>query len=710
MAGDLIDKVLHDTHRVLRRIGRGGMGDVYEAVHVRLRNSRFAIKVLHQRLVEDDNSYARFKREAEIASGTGHPNIAFVTDFYETDEGQPCMVMEYLEGHDLGQHLRRVKRMTPAQLVPVVEQVGSALQAVHDSGIVHRDMKPANIFLMKSDGEQRVKVLDFGISKIRDSSTQLTGDMALMGTPHYMSPEQGEGQVKDVDHRTDIFALGTICYVALAGSYPFDAPTMPGVLHKICYLEPTPLGNYAPGISRQIQEVLLRALAKKKEDRYQQARDFVADFCRAVEADADSTAAADAATTTEVPLATLHPGAAPESHSGETANLPALDQTGPGADDHLSPPTIPDAAGQQVPPITDPQEAPPVTDVLEHESELFTGARHTGAMALAGQSVEAGPQIPQADPVPPVRKPAVPRQTGPQAPLAPPLPASAEPAPYVPPPPAAAAPLHSLPTGETQHSPGYGTVDQSVLDPSLDTSHVQAVPGVTTLSEAMGETPLRPQAAAPHAGRLGWVALAAVSLLSLGGAGLYLALRSPAEDASTGTGTMVVAASGGPAPPAEQTTASPEPAPPVDPASPKPPPAKPALPDLVRIRLQLVPAGATVLLDGVVRTDNPLVLRRSGTPRQLRVTASGYQAATRMIVASADRAVSVKLARPGRPRGTRRPPPRTAAPVRSKPAGRATTPQAPPGARPRKHPPDKQPVRRAPAPKKENKKKFFLDL
>ena len=230
----LIGRILHDTHEVVRQIGQGGMGAVYEAVHKRLRKQKFAIKVLHQKMLENETVFARFQREAEIATEIGHPNIIQVVDFYDTDEGLPCMVMEYLVGEDLGERLKRQGTLTTHEVVELVEQVGGALQAVHEKGVTHRDLKPANIFLTsRPDGTMKVKVLDFGISKIRDSGT-LTGDQAVLGTPHYMSPEQGEGAVKDVDHRTDIFALGTICYQVLTGKVPFDAPTMLGVIRAIC--------------------------------------------------------------------------------------------------------------------------------------------------------------------------------------------------------------------------------------------------------------------------------------------------------------------------------------------------------------------------------------------------------------------------------------------------------------------------------------------
>ena len=281
----LIGAVLHDTHEIVRQIGNGGMGAVYEAVHKRLRNQRFAIKVLHAKMAENDKIFARFQREAEIATAVGHPSIIYVLDFYETDDGRPCMVMEYLEGEDLAQRLAREKGPLPMhEVLQIMEQVGGALQAVHDRGVMHRDMKPANIFLVESpDGERGIKVLDFGISKMHNSNTQLTGDHSVLGTPHYMSPEQGEGQIKDVDHLTDIFAMGTICYQMLSGTIPFDAATLPGVIYKICHVDPFPISEQVDNLPDAVHKVLSKALAKKREDRYQQVTDFVNDLKAAIE-------------------------------------------------------------------------------------------------------------------------------------------------------------------------------------------------------------------------------------------------------------------------------------------------------------------------------------------------------------------------------------------------------------------------------------------
>lgn len=270
----LVGRVLHDTHKIVRLLGKGAMGAVYEAEHVRLAKKRFAVKVLHEQIADNPTLFKRFQQEAEIATEVGHPNIVEVMDFYHTDEGLPCMVMEYLEGEDLGVRLMREKRLAPSQVTQLASQVAGALQAVHDRKIVHRDIKPANIFLVSGEAtELQVKVLDFGISKIRDSSYKLTKKKTVLGTPHFMSPEQSVGGA-DVDNRSDIFALGTICYLALCGEPPFDGPSINHVINAVLKSEPRLATELSPELPAEVNMVLQRAMAKKKELRYDRVEQF----------------------------------------------------------------------------------------------------------------------------------------------------------------------------------------------------------------------------------------------------------------------------------------------------------------------------------------------------------------------------------------------------------------------------------------------------
>jgi serine/threonine-protein kinase len=276
-------RVLAGTYRLRRLLGEGGMGKVYEAGHVRLSKKRYAVKVLQASAADDAEAYARFKREAEIATEIGHSHIVEVHDFNVTEEGQPFMVMEFLEGQDLFDYAAH-RRLERHEVTRVLRQVAAALAAAHGRGIVHRDLKPENIFLTRNeDGDIHVKLLDFGLSKIKHGRSRLTKQNAVFGTPNYMSPEQANGQVEDIDHRTDIFALGVIAYQCLSGVMPFDGPTPLGILYKVCNEDFKPLTELMPGLSDEVDAVMDRVMAKERQDRHKSAQEFVQELMRALE-------------------------------------------------------------------------------------------------------------------------------------------------------------------------------------------------------------------------------------------------------------------------------------------------------------------------------------------------------------------------------------------------------------------------------------------
>ena len=212
----LIGTVLQGTYAITRRIGTGGMGTVYEAAHVRV-DRNFAVKVLNCTLDHDEQVTARFKREAMIGSRLGHDHIVPVLDFAYTNDGNPYLIMELLDGVSLGQVMRSAEGPVPmVRACSVVRQVCRALAAAHDEGVVHRDLKPDNIYLCpRHGGGEQVKVMDFGISKVLSSESILTGQATVLGTPWYMSPEQAAGKSDEVDHRSDIFSLGVVFYQML---------------------------------------------------------------------------------------------------------------------------------------------------------------------------------------------------------------------------------------------------------------------------------------------------------------------------------------------------------------------------------------------------------------------------------------------------------------------------------------------------------------
>jgi serine/threonine protein kinase len=265
----LIGTVLGDSYRIVRQVGQGGMGELYEASHLRL-SGRYAIKVLLPQFAAFEELIARFQREAEITSSLRHPNIVSVFDFNSTADGRAFLAMEFLEGQDLGLDLERRGPMSLGRTIEIVGQVVSALSAAHAHGVVHRDLKPQNLFISALPGDQReiVKILDFGISKMREAPKKITREHAIIGTPQYMAPEQAMGDVGATDHRTDQFALGAIAYELLAGRAAFDAEAIEAIIYQVVHEPPKPLGQFRSDIPPNVERVLLRALAKEPDQRY----------------------------------------------------------------------------------------------------------------------------------------------------------------------------------------------------------------------------------------------------------------------------------------------------------------------------------------------------------------------------------------------------------------------------------------------------------
>jgi serine/threonine-protein kinase len=259
----LVGAVLENAYRITRLVGEGGMGAVYEAVQLRL-NKRVAVKVMARDLSANREALARFHREAEITSHLGHPHLVTVIDFGTAASGEPYLVMEYLDGTDLDHRIRQQGRLPLETAVHITKQVASALSAAHDRGIVHRDLKPANVFLLQATGESDfVKILDFGISKMKAARTQLTNASAVMGTPNYMAPEQATGAVDDIDPRTDEWSLACIVWEMLSGRGPFAADDVSALLYQVIHLDPQPLAKRAPNLPPGVEPVLRRALSKR---------------------------------------------------------------------------------------------------------------------------------------------------------------------------------------------------------------------------------------------------------------------------------------------------------------------------------------------------------------------------------------------------------------------------------------------------------------
>ena len=265
------------SYEIVSLLGRGGMGEVWEAKHVRLAGRRVAVKVLHGRSLAAED-LARFRHEAEIAARIGHPNIVDVLDFDTLPTGEPYIVMEHLEGESLAARLRH-GALSVEDTLAIARQVGAALHAAHRYDVVHRDLKPDNVFLCRTDAggrvHDRVKVLDFGVSKIRGSQTVQTQDAVLLGTPQYMAPEQATGRNTQLDARCDIFALGSMVYEMLTGEAAFQGDQLLQVLYQVVNQAAPPLSHRAPGTPETVIGAVERAMEKDPGARYQTMSEFV---------------------------------------------------------------------------------------------------------------------------------------------------------------------------------------------------------------------------------------------------------------------------------------------------------------------------------------------------------------------------------------------------------------------------------------------------
>ena len=255
------------------------MGAVWLARHQRLPDKRAAIKVLLGTGLRDE-AYLRFAREAEIATRIGHPNIVDVLDLASLPSGEPYIVLEYLQGEDLRNRLRRAGQLSYTEVCAITRQIGSALLAAHGHDVVHRDLKPENVFLVPTDSggviREHVKVLDFGISKLRGSQTVQTQEAMLLGTPQYMAPEQASGRNVDVDARTDQFALAVMVYEMLAGAPPWVSDTPLGLLFQVVHAPTPAIGHKLPDVPLYAIAAIEQALQKDANKRFADVGQFVA--------------------------------------------------------------------------------------------------------------------------------------------------------------------------------------------------------------------------------------------------------------------------------------------------------------------------------------------------------------------------------------------------------------------------------------------------
>jgi len=274
------------SYKIYRMLGKGGMGAVYAAEHPAI-GSKVAIKFLHEQYGKDKNIVTRFFNEAKAVNVINHDNIVKVIDYSYLDEKMPYFVMEMLgKGYELGKLAKGA--LTLEVTGPIILQVCDALTAAHSNQIVHRDLKPDNIFLAERSGRKHfVKLMDFGIAKVASAAGEQgqTQTGMVMGTPHYMSPEQASGKTGSIDGRSDIYSLGIIMYQMAVGELPFKGDSFAETLVAHIAQPPTPPRELNPSIPERFEQVILKSIAKKPEDRFQSTAELaaeVADTMRAL--------------------------------------------------------------------------------------------------------------------------------------------------------------------------------------------------------------------------------------------------------------------------------------------------------------------------------------------------------------------------------------------------------------------------------------------
>jgi serine/threonine protein kinase len=273
----LVGHILDGRYRIIRKIGEGGMGEVYAAEHVHI-EKRFAIKLLRQEIVSNPEAVTRFRQEARSSSSIGHRNIIAIEDFGQLADGRIYMCMELLNGAALNDMI--TQPMGVDRLLNILIQTGHGLAAAHAKGIVHRDMKPENVFVtIGPNGEDVPKLLDFGIAKVagNDGQNHLTRTGTIFGTPFYMAPEQALGN--PVDARTDIYAVGVIMYECFAGSLPFQGDSFMGILTQHITVDPEPVAQRAAKAGRQLPpglaDVIMCCMQKNPAQRFSTMDDLV---------------------------------------------------------------------------------------------------------------------------------------------------------------------------------------------------------------------------------------------------------------------------------------------------------------------------------------------------------------------------------------------------------------------------------------------------
>jgi eukaryotic-like serine/threonine-protein kinase len=342
-------------YRITRPLGSGGMGTVFLAEQLAVGNRPVALKLLQRNLLDDPEFLNRFQVEASSTGRVRHPNVVTIYESGQDDDGTPYIAMEYLEGETLRQAMQVRGKLSPAEAAEILQQAGRGLNAAHKLGIIHRDLKPDNIFLARDDeGKLLVKVVDFGIAKLREISTHtVTG--AFLGTPAYMSFEQAAGMRSDeLDARSDVYSLGIVVYEMLTGRVPFESDTTLGFVRKHLTEPPPHFQTVNPDLSAlvQIESVVMKALEKDRDQRYGSVLDFVREFMQAAKPSAVAASSSQA-------TPPIHRARAPEGTAGAAAE-----------------PDGPEVAVQTPPtPLATPQSTPATAPSTEQASAHATPPR-----------------------------------------------------------------------------------------------------------------------------------------------------------------------------------------------------------------------------------------------------------------------------------------------------------------------------------------------